>query len=199
MIQIEDNQKTALRIIHFRMKLTDAINLIKLGITRNTSNEVWADLGCGSGVFTKALASLLGSASTIYAIDKEVQQIKTPAESSAAIKFIRSDFIHETLPFFDLDGILMANSLHYVKDKSSFIEKLKPHMKSDGRFVIVEYDTERANAWVPYPLTFDRLAEIFPAHGFDKVRKIGERKSIYRSDKMIACVVERGNERIPSR
>lgn len=173
------------------MLLKEAIHVIQPGFIGNISGEAWADLGCGSGVFTKALASLLGSASIIYAVDKEVQQIKTPEKSAAAIEFITLDFIYDSLPFSNLDGILMANALHYVKDKNSLIEKLKSHMKPDGRFLIVEYDTERANAWVPYPLTFDRLTEIFSTHGFDKVTKIGERKSIYRSDKMFACLIER--------
>jgi ubiquinone/menaquinone biosynthesis C-methylase UbiE len=172
------------------MLLKDAIHLIETGFGGNYTGKTWADLGCGSGVFTKALATMLGSASTIYAVDKEHQRIRATEESAAAIEFIKLDFIHDTLPFSDMDGILMANALHYVKDKSSFLEKMKTHMKPDGRFLIVEYDTERANAWVPYPLTFDRLTEIFSAHGFDKIMKIGERKSIYRSDKMVACLIE---------
>jgi ubiquinone/menaquinone biosynthesis C-methylase UbiE len=172
------------------MRLTEAIHLLKPGFNGNTDNETWADLGCGNGVFTNALASLLGSSSTIYAVDRDAQHIRTTEDVAAVIEFIKLDFIHDDFPFSDLDGILMANALHYVKDKSSFIEKLKTHLKTDGRFIIVEYDTETANAWVPYPITFDRLTQIFSAHGYDKIKKIGERKSIYRSDKMVACLIE---------
>jgi ubiquinone/menaquinone biosynthesis C-methylase UbiE len=173
------------------MQVSDAIHFIEPGFSGNKASEIWTDLGCGSGVFTKALATIMGSASTIYAVDKEVQRIKATEGSAATIKFIKCDFIHETLPFSDLDGILMANALHYVNDKSSFIEKLKMHMKPKGRFIIVEYDTEKANTWVPYPINFDQLKDTFSRHGFDKIKKIGERKSIYRSDKMFACAIER--------
>jgi ubiquinone/menaquinone biosynthesis C-methylase UbiE len=173
------------------MRLTEAIELIKPGFRGDFTDERWADLGCGNGLFTKALASLLRRTNKIYAVDRDAQRIKIADDFTAAIEFIKLDFIADTLPFSDLDGILMANALHYVDDKNAFIEKLKSHMKPDGRFIIVEYDTVRANQWVPYPINLQQLTRTFSAHGFAKVLKIGERNSIYRSDKMYACSLER--------
>ena len=66
-----------------------------------------------------------------------------------------------TLPFFAVDGILMANALHYVRDKAAFIEKLKKYLKTSGELIIVEYDTVRQNRWIPYPITFEKLTETF--------------------------------------
>lgn len=173
------------------MKLTEAIQLIKNGISRNSTNENWADLGCGAGLFTRALASMLGGESNIFAVDKDAQRIRKDEGELAAIEFIKLDFIQDPFPFSNLDGILMANSLHYVKDKGTFIEKLKANMKPDGRVIIIEYDTEKANAWIPYPIDLKQLSSTFASHGFGKVRKIGERESVYRADKMYSCVVER--------
>jgi ubiquinone/menaquinone biosynthesis C-methylase UbiE len=173
------------------MELTEAIDLISPGIVGNVDGQRWADLGCGAGLFTKALATLLGRGSHIYAVDIEEQYIENE-EGLGAIEFIKKDFLHHSLPFSSLNGILMANSLHYVKDKDSFIKTLKHSVVSDGRIVIIEYDATRANTWVPYPIAFDQLARLFAAHGFSKTAKIGERKSIFRADKMYACVIERG-------
>jgi ubiquinone/menaquinone biosynthesis C-methylase UbiE len=173
------------------MKLIEATDLIRPGIVGNVAGQRWADLGCGAGLFTKALATLLGRGSHIYAVDIEEQYIENE-EGLAAIEFIKRDFVHHTLPFYSLNGILMANSLHYVKDKHSFIKNLKHNVVSDARIVIIEYDTTRANTWVPYPIAFDQLTRLFAAHGFPKAEKIGERKSIFRADKMYACVIEGG-------
>jgi ubiquinone/menaquinone biosynthesis C-methylase UbiE len=95
------------------------------------------------------------------------------------------------LPVNNLDGILMANALHYVKDKNVVIKKLAKHLKPAGQFIIVEYDTEQSNQWVPYPISFSRLQETFSAEGYNDIKKIGERRSVYRGGKMYAALAGR--------
>ena len=52
------------------MQLSEAIELIqKINIPGNKP-QVWADLGCGDGLFTRALATLLPEGSIIHAVDK---------------------------------------------------------------------------------------------------------------------------------
>ena len=172
------------------MELTEAKAFIRTALPARTSNVVWADLGCGSGLFTKALASSLGNGGKIYAVDKESQQIEF-SEAGKQIEFVKLDFILATLPFFDIDGILMANALHYVRNKETFINKIAQHLKPDGTLIIIEYDTDKPNPWVPYPISFKKLHETFTAMGFDHVHKTGERKSIYRSGKMYISSVAR--------
>jgi ubiquinone/menaquinone biosynthesis C-methylase UbiE len=173
------------------MEVTEAVALIESGFQDRTRKESWADLGCGSGTFTKALAALLQEGSKIYAVDKESQHFSIQKAPTAAIEFLKLDFMSDTLPFADLDGILMANALHYVKDKPAFIEKLKKHIKGDGQMVIVEYDTEQRNPWVPYPVSYENLMKIFSSCGFNRIEKLGERKSIYRAAKIYACSIKR--------
>jgi ubiquinone/menaquinone biosynthesis C-methylase UbiE len=171
------------------MKTSDATSLIERGFSSKLLSTHWADLGCGSGVFTNALAGLLGDASKIYAVDRDDQHLKILETYKGEIEFIKLDFIQDPLPFVNLDGILMANSLHFVKDKSAFAEKIKKHLKRNGQLIIVEYDTERQNRWVPYPASFDKLTQIFSAAGFTSIKKIGERNSVYRSEKMYASSI----------
>ena len=52
------------------MTLKEAISLINSGLIRPTGPVHWADLGCGEGLFTLALASLLPAGSVIYGVDK---------------------------------------------------------------------------------------------------------------------------------
>lgn len=172
------------------MTISEATKLIQSGVQIETPDAIWADLGCGAGTFTYALASLLGASSRIYAIDK-VDQTIASQDSKVNIEFVRLDFVHEVLPVTNLEGILMANALHYVKDKEVFIRKLTKHLKPAGHFIIIEYDTEQSNQWVPYPVSFTSLQKTFSAAGFDDIKKIGERKSIYRDGKMYAAFVGR--------
>jgi ubiquinone/menaquinone biosynthesis C-methylase UbiE len=171
------------------MDIKDAIDLIKTGLSDKTGNSTWADLGCGTGTFTKALVALLGDGSKVFAVDKETQQFNVSDEKKE-IAFLKLDFLQEKLPIFNLDGMLMANALHYVKDKAHFITALKDHLKPGGQIIIVEYDTEISNQWVPYPISYRKLVEVFSSLGLSNVKKIGERDSIYRSGKMYACVIK---------
>jgi ubiquinone/menaquinone biosynthesis C-methylase UbiE len=171
------------------MKVSDATTLIKAGIPEKIKNTIWADLGCGSGIFTTALAGLLGDSAKIYAVDKEIQGLEIEAAGTTKIEFIKLDFINDALPFSNVDGILMANAIHYVKDKPTFIEKLKKHLKGSGQMIIVEYDTIKQNRWVPYPISFANLVQTFSTAGFTYIKKIGERNSVYRSEKMYAACV----------
>jgi len=73
----------------------------------------------------------------------------------------------------------MANSLHYVPDKPALLKKLLPCLRPAGCFVIVEYDTDLANPWVPYPIRYAALKGLFASVGFASVTKLAERPSGY--------------------
>jgi ubiquinone/menaquinone biosynthesis C-methylase UbiE len=171
------------------MDIKEAIKLIEGALPAKVDHAQWADLGCGSGTFTMALSYLLGEGSVIYAVDKQSQVIQSPTD--VAIKFIKADFSIGTLPASNLHGILMANALHYIQDKSRFVEKLKNSLQTGGQLILVEYDTDSANQWVPYPLSFNKMKNLFSASGFSSIEKVGEYNSIYNANKMYACVITR--------
>lgn len=162
------------------MELSKAISLIQHPGIPNNKTNIWADLGCGSGLFTTALATLLAPDSMIYAVDTNVDAlrgIKQPKDIS--IEKIKEDFIKDDLKLNNLDGILMANSLHFVKDKISFIKKTDRYFAVLGCFLIVEYDMETPNTWVPYPISFHYLKMLFEKRGYESVEKINEISSRY--------------------
>ena len=172
------------------MSNQEASELIHLAF-KPGEKSIWADLGCGAGVFTIALAGLLEAGSKIYAVDKSKQKIES-LNKDVLIEFIQSDFEKEPVVLNNLDGIMMANSLHYIKNQLHFIEKIKATLKQNGKVILVEYDTEQSNQWVPYPVSLTKASQLFKAGGFKDVTKIGARQSIYRSDKMYACSITQG-------
>ena len=161
------------------MNQRDAADLIRGGLNNITRVESWADLGCGSGTFTLALASMLYQGSTVYAVDKDRAVIKALPEvfNSNFINKTPLHFINDILPFESVEGILMANSLHYVKDKSSFLEKVVNTIRSDGKLIIIEYEALRSNYMVPYPIQRKELISLLISHQLDDCRLLGERPS----------------------
>jgi len=173
------------------MQLSEAIALIDNGRLQQHDKSIWADLGCGSGLFTHALSTWLAPESTVHAIDKASLHQLPNQFGKVIIDKAQLDFVKEELPLPSLDGILMANSLHYVKDQIAFIKKTDKYLKKTGCFIIVEYDTESANPWVPYPLGFSSLKSLFTKAGYTSVSKLHERPSVYNSAMMYSALIER--------
>ncbi len=170
------------------MNISDAVELIDNNKLNPSTPQRWADLGCGTGTFTIALANLLPDESFIIAIDKSsIHEIPDHINNITIEKRI-ADFIKDNIPS-NLDGIIMANSLHYVKEKGSFINKILDSIKKGGNLIIVEYDTEKSNHWVPYPVSFNSLKNLFEEKGFS-VTKLIERLSVYRKENIYSALIE---------
>ena len=173
------------------MQLEDAIELIGRRLQIGIKKQVWADLGCGTGTFTEALAGLLPEKSLVYAVDKNIAALnKIPDKyRDVTIEKLYGDFTEIKLPE-NLDGILMANSLHYVSDKHAFIMKNQTHLIKQKLFLIVEYDTDIPNQWIPYPVSFNSLKLLIENLGYT-IEKLRERLSIYRKEKIYSVVIRK--------
>jgi SAM-dependent methyltransferase len=174
------------------LELQDAVELIRAAVPQRRKGAAWADLGSGKGLFTRALAIILGPGNLIYAVDRSRESFE-PSFHGNRIEFHRLDFDEEELPFSNLDGVLMANSLHFVQDKRSLLFRLWKLLRQNGQLLIVEYELEQGNAWVPYPILSASLKALLAESGFNDIRLIGERQSIYQGRKMYVCVATNPN------
>ena len=146
------------------MNHADLVALIEEGVGERGGR--WADLGAGEGAFTLALADLLGPEAHVTAVDKDagaLQSIQGRFEVRVA------DFTRP-LELHDLDGVLMANSLHYVRDKQPVLEAVRKMLRPGGRLIIVEYGADRGNPWVPYPFTYAKWETMAARAGFKGTR-----------------------------
>lgn len=170
----------------------DAIEMLAGSGVGALGQTTWADLGCGTGTFTLALADVLAAGSVVHAMDRDGSVLrKIPAaHKQVSITTHCGDFLRqESWPFAGLDGILMANSLHYVEDQSTFIRACEPWMRSPRRFLIVEYDTYDATRWVPSPLPQARLIRLFNGAGYGSISILRSRPSLYRRAALYAALV----------
>jgi ubiquinone/menaquinone biosynthesis C-methylase UbiE len=145
---------------------------------------VWADLGCGDGVFTYWLATFLKAGSHLYAIDKEPYQLKSlqhnfsQLELKVSIEPRLADFTQPlTLP--PLDGLVLANSLHFVRQKEPVLRRLVGLLKSGGRLVLVEYNTNCGNCAVPYPLAEAEFLPLARTAGLREARIVTRAPSTF--------------------
>ena len=146
------------------MERSELIALIEGGVAGRGGR--WADLGAGEGAFTLALADVLGAQAHIVAVDKDRRALSS---IGGGIETRVRDFTRP-LDLHDLDGIVMANSLHYVRDKQPVLEAAHGMLRSGGRLIIVEYGADRGNPWVPYPFTYPRWEAMAAQAGFKNTR-----------------------------
>ncbi|MCE7040162.1 trans-aconitate 2-methyltransferase [Dyadobacter sp. CY312] len=173
------------------MKIQEATALLSKAGFNTSAPQTWLDLGCGSGTFTYALGNLLPDGSKIYGMDQHPQKLESLAGNHVRIEFKLSDF--ETVEFAvneKPNGVMMGNSLHYVRDKKAFLDRLMNRFSSISQMIIIEYDTQRANQWVPYPITFLQLQRLLRDTGFTQIQKIAERPSIYGQGNMYVADIQ---------
>lgn len=156
----------------------DHVDLIRDGVSGLGS--VWADYGSGSGAFTLALADLLGPGGHIYSVDQNARALRDQAAAmrrqfpETQLHQIHGDFTHPiSLP--PLDGVVAANALHFVRDQVAVLKLIRETLKPGGRLVVVEYDTDRGNQWVPHPFSFETFIRLTNSAGFVGTRQLSRR------------------------
>lgn len=162
--------------IFTKMELSEAIHFLS-HVQFQDYPQKWLDLGCGEGLFTQALSTVLPDKSTIIAVDKTDYNIGPFQNETINLKFHNGD-MQEKLPFGAFSGILMANSLHYIEKKQEFLHRLMENHGPIDNFLLIEYDTQQSNPWIPYPISFVEAETVFKIVG-RSVKRLAERPSIY--------------------
>ena len=174
------------------MDHADHVRLLAKGVS--AANEripapvigVWADLGAGEGAFTLALAELLDAGSTIHAVDRDAAALEVLASRYARLarRLGRAPRLEPRVGDFTkdlglsaLDGIVMANSLHFLRDKAPVLARVRGMLKNDAPLLLVEYDADRGNPWVPYPISFETWRTLATASGFTEPRLLDSEPS----------------------
>lgn len=160
----------------------DHVNLLRRGVP--AVGGVWADLGAGAGAFTLALAELVGAGAAIYAVDKDrgaLQQLAQAMQGQfpgVTLYTVVADFTRR-LDLPPLDGVVMANSLHFERSKEGMLRLVRGYLKLDGRLLLVEYNTDKGNMWVPHPLSYPTWEKLATRSGFARTELLATRPSSF--------------------
>jgi SAM-dependent methyltransferase len=185
------------------VELSEAIALLRPAVPAGPGT--WADLGAGRGLFSRALAAILGEAGRVVAVERDPRALRDLERVAAAggrpapIEVAAGDFLDlpgiPALRGLGLDGALYANALHYVAAPEAALRALGDRLVPGGRVVVIEYDRERANRWVPYPIPVARLGDVAERAGLHPPEVVGRRPSAYQGE--MYCAVMRAPERPP--
>jgi Methyltransferase domain len=158
------------------MHIAEATELIRIDKLSGARAQTWCDLGCGTGTFTLALATLLPADSVIHALDKNKRSLSHIPNRYQGVTIRKEvvDLSESNLSLPALDGVLMANFLHFIQHQGAFVARLRTLSE---RLLVVEYDGRAPSRWIPYPLGFSALRGLLRERGFTEIAKVGTRAS----------------------
>lgn len=122
-------------------KERDAI-IRALGLTPGMSV---ADIGAGTGLFTRLFAEKVGPRGTVHAVDISQPFLKHIAEDAKkrGLDNIRTTLATQSstgLPEVSCDLVFMCDTYHHLEDPTPVLRSIQDALKPGGRFVIVEFD-----------------------------------------------------------
>jgi len=162
------------------MDHNDHLDIIHKGV--HAPRGTWADFGSGRGAFTLALADLLEKGSIIYSIDRKQKKLKDQKRRMRArfpdrdVRYRAADY-RKPLTLPALDGILIANALHFQENKGPVLDLFHSYLQPSGRLILVEYNADRGNRWVPHPLSYELWEKLASQHGFQETKLLATKPS----------------------
>jgi len=111
------------------------------------SGDAVADIGAGTGYYTRRLARLVGNRGVVYAVDIQPEMLDLLTNKMAALKIRNVKPILGTvddpkLPRASLDMILLVDVYHEFDHPYEMVEAMEEALKPAGRIVFVEFRGE---------------------------------------------------------
>lgn len=105
--------------------------------------QVVADLGAGTGYFTRPLSIAVGDEGRVYAVDVEpalLEHIRKRDDiQQDRVVTIRAKPNDPLLPEGAIDLVLIVNTWHHIKSRPAYLERLARCLAPDGRIVLIDF------------------------------------------------------------
>lgn len=106
------------------------------------SDRKIADIGSGSGLFTRPLAKKAGKG-MVYAVDIDQKLLDHVAKTSADEKLsnVKTILAAEDDPKLPepVDLIVIIDTMHHIANQPTYVKTLKKYLRKDGRIAIIDF------------------------------------------------------------
>jgi 2-polyprenyl-3-methyl-5-hydroxy-6-metoxy-1,4-benzoquinol methylase len=109
-----------------------------------------ADIGAGSGLFSRPLAKVVAPGGKVYAVDIQQDLLdhidkRDKEENIRNIKTVLGEFDDPKLPARDVDLAFINDVLHHIQHRAVYLKALGAYIKPSGRIAIIEMDKNDPN------------------------------------------------------
>ena len=107
-----------------------------------------ADIGAGSGYFTRKFVWAIQDKGMVYAVDTEPGMLKYNEEMIEHLhtpynaKFIVAKEDDPSLPPNSVDLVFICNTYHHLEKRADYFTRVKASLKKNGRVAIIDFWTD---------------------------------------------------------
>ncbi len=103
-----------------------------------------ADVGCGPGYFAVPIASAVGSAGKVWAVDVEPKMLERTRQHATEagvsnVELVNCAMDDPGLPVGEVDTIVIVNTYHHFPNRPAYIAKLRAALAPGGRLVNIDF------------------------------------------------------------
>jgi ubiquinone/menaquinone biosynthesis C-methylase UbiE len=103
-----------------------------------------ADLGAGTGYFSRLLSAAVGPTGTVLAVDPEPNLIahlreRSEHEGTANVVPILASNDNPRLPAGLVDVVLIVDTYHHIDDRIAYLRRLRRALRGPGRIAVVDW------------------------------------------------------------
>ena len=116
-----------------------------------------ADIGSGSGYFTRRFVEAVTESGMVYAVDIEPEMLRY-AKSSVEHMHVpyTAEFIEATpdnpkLPSASVDLIFLCNTYHHLEDRPAYFSRVRSALKPGGRIAVIDFYHDERSGNVGFP------------------------------------------------
>jgi ubiquinone/menaquinone biosynthesis C-methylase UbiE len=116
-----------------------------------------ADLGSGSGYFTRRFIEAVTETGKVYAVDVEPEMLKYTEESvvhmhrSYTAEFILARPDNPKLPYESIDLLFLCNTYHHLEERAKYFSDTKSSLKPGGRLAIIDFYNDERSGELGFP------------------------------------------------
>lgn len=137
--------------------------------------SVVADLGAGSGLFTRKLADRVGDNGAVYAVDIDSALLAhiEKVNRESGVRNVQTILAAESDPKIPepVDLVLMCDTLHHLSDRPSYLTNLKQYVKPGGRVAVIDFEKNWPGGHEEMKYTLAELRNWMAQAGYREVKQ----------------------------